>query len=79
VVRFHADASGRVCLSVCDNGVGLPADMDWRQSSSLGLRLVQLLARQIRGELDLCTEHGTAFQLAFTPRAPKDLKGETHD
>ena len=40
-VMLHADADGRVSLGVRDNGAGLPAG--WRQSSSLGLQLVQML------------------------------------
>ena len=40
---------GRVCLRVSDDGVGLPAGLDWRQSRSLGLRLVQMLAGQLNG------------------------------
>jgi hypothetical protein len=49
VTLEHDPATGAVCLRVRDNGIGLPADLDWRQSSSLGLRLVQMLAGQIRG------------------------------
>jgi PAS domain S-box-containing protein len=71
VVSLRADAAGRVCLGVYDNGVGLPAGLDWQQSTTLGLRLVQILARQVRGEFDICVEHGTVFQLAFTPPTPK--------
>ena len=78
VVSIHADPAGRVCLGVRDNGVGLPPGFDWRQSPSLGLRLVQMLTRQLRGRFDLCAENGTAFQLAFAPSTPKEPKGETH-
>ena len=52
-MALHADPEGKVCLSVRDNGVGLPAD--WRQSTSLGLQLVQMLAGQVRGTLDVRT------------------------
>jgi two-component sensor histidine kinase len=41
-----------VRLSVRDNGVGLPAGFDWRNAKSLGLRLVQMLAKQIGGTVD---------------------------
>ena len=64
-MALHADTDGRVCLSVRDNGVGLPAD--WRQSPSLGLQLVQMLTRQVGGILDVRTESGTAFALTFAP------------
>ncbi len=64
-VMLHAEADGRVCLCVRDNGAGLPAD--WRQSSSLGLRLVQMLTGQVHGTLDVCSDGGTAFTLTFAP------------
>jgi len=76
VVGLHCDPSGCVCLSVCDNGVGLPPGMDWRHSTSLGLRLVQMLARQVEGEIDLSTEKGTSFQLKFTLPPPKEPERE---
>jgi len=61
--------TGIVSLRVRDNGIGLPADLEWRQSSTLGLRLVQMLAGQMRGTVqtgpgpDLGS--GTEFQVNF--------------
>jgi len=48
-------------LSVSDNGVGLPSGFDWRQPSSLGLRLVQMLSKQIDAEVEVHQEEGTEF------------------
>lgn len=67
-VRLRTSPGGRVQLTVSDDGNGLPAGVDWRQSNSLGLRLVQMLTRQIRGELEVRTDAGTTFQLTFAPR-----------
>ncbi len=64
-VLLQADQAGRICLRVSDNGIGLPAGLDWQQSPSLGLRLVQMLAGQLRGTLDVHTEGGTAITLTF--------------
>lgn len=61
----HDAANGTVCLRVRDNGVGLPASLDWRQSRSLGLRLVQILTNQLRGTVDVGTGPGTEFQITF--------------
>ena len=63
-VALHANPDGKVCLSIRDNGVGLPAD--WQQSPSLGLQLVRMLASQVRGTLDVHSDGGTAFTLTFT-------------
>ena len=65
VILAHDPATGAVCLRVSDNGVGLPADLDWRQSSSLGLRLVQMLAGQMRGTVQTGSGPGTEFQIKF--------------
>ncbi len=56
---------GRVFLRVSDNGVGLPAGMDWRQSRSMGLRLVHLLAGQLGATVEARTEGGTEFEMSF--------------
>ena len=53
-------------LTVADNGVGLPADLDWATTRTLGLRLVRMLGQhQLGGELELHGVHGTRFSLRF--------------
>jgi PAS domain S-box-containing protein len=65
VTLTHDPAAGAVCLRVCDNGVGLPRDLDWRHSSSLGLRLVQMLVGQMCGAVQTGPGPGTEFQINF--------------
>jgi PAS domain S-box-containing protein len=65
VTLEHNPATGAVSLRVRDNGVGLPADLDWRQTNSLGLRLVQMLAKQMRGTVETGPGPGTEFQINF--------------
>ncbi len=55
-----------VCLKVRDNGVGMPAEPDWRQSPSLGLRLVQMLTNQIHGTVQTGPGPGTEFRICFS-------------
>jgi PAS domain S-box-containing protein len=52
-------------LTVRDNGIGLPENLDFRNTSSLGLQLVCRLAKQIRGSLELNRCQGTEFNLVF--------------
>ncbi|MGD9973744.1 MAG: sensor histidine kinase [Desulfatirhabdiaceae bacterium] len=61
----HDTATGAVCLRVRDNGVGLPADLDWRNLKTLGLRLVQMLAKQMRATIQAESGPGTEFQINF--------------
>jgi PAS domain S-box-containing protein len=46
-----------------DNGVGIPADLDWRNTESLGLRLVISLVEQLNGTIELDRSAGTAFSM----------------
>lgn len=69
-VSLRESVDGRICLCVDDNGVGLPAGLDWRQAQSLGLHLVQLLSRQLDAEVEYSGGEGTRFALVFgNPRA----------
>jgi two-component sensor histidine kinase len=61
----HDAKTAQVCLRVSDNGAGLPAGLDWRQSRSLGLRLVQMLAQQLGGTVEAGNGPGTEFRLTF--------------
>jgi PAS domain S-box-containing protein len=55
-------------LSAGDNGIGLPADYQCTDSSSLGLYLIQILATgQLDGKIDINTENGTNFTITFNP------------
>jgi len=66
-------ADGSISLSVRDNGVGLPPDLNWRHAESLGLRLVQMLAGQLQAAVEVDQCGGTEFLITFKlPEAAKD-------
>jgi two-component sensor histidine kinase len=44
---------GQLCLVVSDNGVGLPPDLDFYKTESLGLQLVNILADQLDGVVEV--------------------------
>ncbi|MBD2490292.1 histidine kinase dimerization/phosphoacceptor domain -containing protein [Aulosira sp. FACHB-615] len=53
-------------MSIQDNGVGIPNDLDWRNSNSLGLSLVSdLVTEQLEGSITLERNHGTVFTIQF--------------
>jgi len=58
-------AGGMNVLTVADNGVGLPADLDWEKSEALGLRLIKMLSKQINSSIELDRSTGTVFRLKF--------------
>ncbi len=63
-IEGHAQGS-MLEITVRDNGVGLPGSIDWRYADTLGLHLVQMLIRQLRGTIDLSREAGTEFRLTI--------------
>jgi PAS domain S-box-containing protein len=68
-------ATGQLRLWVRDNGVGLPADLDWRRARSLGLRLVQMLARQLEGSVETGPGPGTEFLIRFVATEVEEIPG----
>lgn len=52
-------------LTVSDNGTGLPENIDFRHTSSLGLQLVNILVDQIGGNIELKRENGAEFRINF--------------
>jgi two-component sensor histidine kinase len=67
-VCFHTEADGCIMLTVTDNGIGLPADLNFRNTESLGLQLVTMLARQLRGDVMTESNGGTSFIIRFKGR-----------
>ncbi len=53
-------------LTVLDNGVGIPENLDIEEIDSLGLQLVTSLVDQLDGELELKRNKGTEFTIKFT-------------
>jgi two-component sensor histidine kinase len=60
-MQLTRDTAGHISLSVADNGIGLPAEIDIDQTESLGLQLVKTLVQQIDGTLRLDRQSGTSF------------------
>ncbi len=57
-----------ICLSVRDDGVGLPEHFDLDQTESLGLQLVTTLTEQLEGTITFDRIEGSQFTIVF-PRS----------
>jgi two-component sensor histidine kinase len=71
-ISFQPEDQGWICLTVADNGVGLPAGLDFLATESLGLQLVRMLVRQLKGEISLDNNHGTLFRIRFRGSKPAE-------
>jgi two-component sensor histidine kinase len=64
-VELQTAAQDQIVLRVADDGVGLPARLDLRQTETLGHQLVFMLAEKLRGAVEVTRDQGTAFRITF--------------
>jgi two-component sensor histidine kinase/HAMP domain-containing protein len=65
-ISLHKCADGELELTIVDNGIGLPPEIDFKNAGSLGFKLVNALANnQLQGKLLLHLNQGTKFHLKF--------------
>lgn len=57
--------TGEIGYKIADNGIGLPENFDPEKASSLGLKLVKLLSRQIKAKLKYNMNSGAEFSIIF--------------
>jgi PAS domain S-box-containing protein len=63
---FNSDDAGYVTLIISDDGVGLPAEVDFYGTNTLGLKLVHGLVNQLGGTVTAeRPEQGTRFTIRF--------------
>ena len=65
-VQIDLRKNGGLCeMIVRDNGVGFPEEIDFRNTNSLGLQMINSLTKQIDGSIDLDNNPGTEFKITF--------------
>ncbi len=65
-IHMGRNTDGWINLTVADTGIGLPPGLDYRNTETLGLQLVNTLVRQLRGRLLVGDEGpGTLVSIAF--------------
>ncbi|MDT5121411.1 MAG: hypothetical protein QOC96_893 [Acidobacteriota bacterium] len=58
-------SDGGYKLTLSDNGIGLPKELDIENAKTLGLKLVRTLTEQLRGQLSHSNGCGTKFEITF--------------
>ena len=71
IVEFKR-SDDELMLRVSDNGVGLPEEIDFQKTETLGLQLINNLVKQIDGAIKLDKTHGTSFKVKFKELQYKD-------
>ena len=52
-------------IIVKDDGVGIPEDFNIDDTKSLGLKLINLMIKQIKGRIEIISKNGTEFRIMF--------------
>ena len=67
-VKMRLDPTGRLHLSVCDNGCGLPPDFAWGGGAGLGTQLIPMFVNQLQGILHTeSSAAGSCFTVELDP------------
>jgi two-component sensor histidine kinase len=59
------EIEGLYHLIISDNGVGMPPDINFDKTETLGLILVNTLVNQLEGTVELESINGTQFKIVF--------------
>ena len=63
---------GKYLLLIRDDGTGFPHELDFAESHSLGLQLVNTLVNQLDGEIEMITNGGTTFNMIIHEQKYKE-------
>lgn len=64
-ISFQHTGGINYLLTVADNGIGLPANMNSQQHDSLGLSLMRGLSDDIDGHFTIANDNGTVINISF--------------
>jgi PAS domain S-box-containing protein len=63
------EKGNKVEMTVKDNGMGIPENIDVKKVNSMGLLLLRLLTDQLNGKFELIRKKGTSFTITFQGNA----------
>lgn len=63
-INLHSD-DGNYVLKISDTGARFPEDSDFKNTETLGLQLVNLLTKQLKGTIELNRKDKTEFIISF--------------
>ncbi len=67
-ISLQTDKENNYILTVSDNGIGLPGNIDFRNTKTFGLQLVNILVDQLHSTVELEREGGTSIKITFTKK-----------
>ncbi len=65
IIRMYEDENDEWIVILKDNGKGFPENINFRETESLGLQLINTLVEQHNGTIELIKNNGTEFFIAL--------------
>jgi two-component sensor histidine kinase len=65
-IEFKIDNQDNYFLTIKDDGIGLPNDLNFKNSETMGFKLVNTLVNQLKGSTIFSREGGTNFQIIWS-------------
>ncbi len=65
IIKLQQSPDNSIVIKVHDDGIGLPEHFDINHNQSLGMTIVQRLAKQLNANLDIQSNSGTCFTFTF--------------
>jgi PAS domain S-box-containing protein len=70
-VRLLRENEQKFCISICDDGIGLPEDFTMNTTQSMGSQIVGILVEQIEAVLEISSNGGACFRILFSTAQDK--------
>ena len=77
IIDFNLYNENKYVLNFSDDGIGIPKNIDFHRTESLGLQLISTLVDQLEGSIALNRRRGTAFRIVFENKS-KNAKLKRH-
>ena len=65
-IEFRLDNQDNYFLTIKDDGIGLPNGLDFKNSETMGFKLVNTLVNQLKGSIIVSQDAGTSFQIIWS-------------
>ncbi len=75
IVASHRRSDNSFVLSIRDDGIGIPADVDYSGKSTLGLHIVSILAQQLGASMQVESAGGTTVTFSIPLRLNEHRRG----
>ncbi|MFO7446352.1 MAG: histidine kinase dimerization/phosphoacceptor domain -containing protein, partial [Ignavibacteriaceae bacterium] len=64
-IKMEKGKENKYILTVSNNGISIPENLDIKKVNSLGLKLVSSMVQQLDGSIEISRDTGTQFKISF--------------